>query len=327
MRAVPATGSPRTTRPKSARGRLARLAALAALALALPAAVAVAPASSAPVKGSLTVVSVSDAGTGLAGVVAGRPFDVVVQALDPAGVPLAVSSDTRVRLSLTTGTGVLSGVLDGVISRRTSTGTISGAVYSKVENGVALTVTQVSGTALSPGSVSGVGSARTAVRAQAAPGQSLNVTDPDCSLPSPGSPVCGQLLLPNGGNGTVLMSVGSCASILSCRAGGGTQAELVTAAVDLKDAQGNPLYTRAAPATFVLACDKVLCGNGGAAQVPVTIDLTNTGSFATVPACPAKGVVGAGQDVCLDTVQTKRDNAGDTFSYILFVHDIRGSYP
>jgi hypothetical protein len=297
------------------------------MAVALPTAVAAGPATSASVKGSLVVVSVTDTATGLAGTVAGRPFDVAVQALDPDGLPLAVSSDTRVRLSVASGTGTLSGVLDGVIARKTSTTTISGAVYSAVGNGVAFTVTQISGTALSPGSVSGISSARSATKAQATPNQALNVTDPGCAAPTPESPVCGYLLLPNGGNGTVLMSVGSCDTILSCRSAGGATAELVTAAVDLKGANGAPLYTRASPATFILACDKVLCGNSGVGQFPVTVDLTNAGAFTQVPSCPAKGVLGATQDVCLDTVQSKRDNAGDLYSYILFVHDIRGSYP
>lgn len=333
MNVVRTTRKPSTARSRPARsgpargGRLARLAAVAVMAVALPAAVAAAPATSASVKGSLVVLSVTDSGSGLAGVVAGRPFDVAVQALDTSGVPLAVSTDTRVRLSLASGGGTLSGVLDAVIAKKTSTTTISGAIYSAVANGVSFTVTQLTGTSLSPGTVSGIVSARSATRAEATPNQALSVTDPGCAAPTADSPVCGYLVLPNGGNGTVLMSVGSCDSILSCRTVGGATAELVTAAVDLKDGAGSPLYTRAAPATFILACDKALCGNTGVGQVPVTVDLTNTGAFTSVPDCPAKGELGATQDVCLDTVQSKRDNAGDLYSYILFVHDIRGSYP
>ena len=78
---------------------------------------------------------------------------------------------------------------------------------------------------------------------------------------------------------------------------------------------------------FILACDKVLCGQGGVGQVPIVIDLTNTGDFLRVSACPSKGVVGENQDVCLDAVQSTRDNAGDLYSVILFTYDIRGSYP
>ena len=308
--------------------RLVRLAAVAALALAAPMLVGTGPATSDSTKGSLSIVSVTDSGSGLAGAVAGRPFDVVVQALAPDGTTaLEVKQATTVRLSLSPGTsGSLSGTVQAQIEKNATSTTISGAVYSTVANGVSLTVTQVSGVALSPGSAS-INAARSAVSASASPGSATNITDPGCAAPTPESPVCGFLLLPNGGNGNVLMSVGSCDSILTCRTVGGTRAELVTASVNLKDAQGAPLYTRSSPATLVLACDKVLCGNTGAGKTPVTVDLTDTGAFVDVPDCPAKGLLGATQDVCLDQVQTSRNNAGDTYSYVLFVHDIRGSYP
>ena len=123
------------------------------------------------------------------------------------------------------------------------------------------------------------------------------------------------------------MSVGSCDSILTCRTQSGTTARLVTAEVSLKDANGVPLYTATAPATFVLACDKVLCGQGGVGSFPIVIDLTNTGAFTQVPDCPSKGRLGAGQTACRDAVQSTRDNAGDLYSVILFTYDIRGSYP
>jgi hypothetical protein len=225
-----------------------------------------------------------------------------------------------------TGSGTLAGVLQGTIPKGNSRGTIAGATYGPLENNVTLGVAVVSGTALS-GTTTTINVAATAVRAQATPRTSLNVTDPGCPAPTPTSPVCGFLQLPNGGNGTVLMSVGSCATILSCRTQSGTTARLVTAEVSLKDANGVPLYTPTAPATFVLACDKTLCGQGGVSSFPVTIDVTNTGSFTQVPDCPSKGVLGTGQTACRDSVQSTRDNAGDLYSVILFTYDIRGSYP
>lgn len=278
------------------------------------------------VKGSLAVISVGDQGTGLVGAVAGRPFDVVVEARDPLGAPLVPSQNTKVRLRVVTGSGTLTGVIEGTIPKTSSRGTISGAVYAPFGNGVTLGVDVVSGTALS-GTTTTINVASTAVRAQASPRSNLNVTDPGCPAPTATSPVCGFLQLPNGGNGTVLMSVGSCDTILSCRTKGGTTAQLVTAEVSLKDENGLPLYTPSAPATFVLACDKALCGQGGVSSFPITIDLTNTGTFSQVPDCPSKGVLGTGQSACRDTVQSTRDNAGDVYSVILFTHDIRGSYP
>ena len=279
-----------------------------------------------PVKGSLAVISVADQGTGLVGAVAGRPFNVVVEARDPLGAPLVPSQNTTVRLRVVTGSGTLAGVIEGTIPKTSSRGTISGAVYAPFGNNVTLGVDVVSGTALS-GASKTVNVAATAVRAQASPRSSLNVTDPGCPAPTPTSPVCGFLQLPNGGNGTVLMSVGSCDTILSCRTKAGTTARLVTAEVSLKDENGLPLYTPTAPATFVLACDKSICGQGGVSSFPVAIDLTNTGAFAQVPDCPSKGVLGAGQSACRDAVQSTRDNAGDLYSVILFTYDIRGSYP
>ena len=38
-------------------------------------------------------------------------------------------------------------------------------------------------------------------------------------------------------------------------------------------------------------------------------------------------MLGAAQTACLDTVQSKRDGAGDLFSVVLFDYDIRASYP
>lgn len=312
-----------------ARSRLRQLSVLSVVALVWSSVLlAMSPAASfaGAVKGSLAVIAVADQGTGLVGAVAGRPFNVVVEARDPLGAPLAPTQNTRVRLSLVTGSGTLGGVLEGTIAKGTTRGTIAGATYGPFGNGVVLGVAVVSGTALTGASTT-INVAATAVRAQATPRSNLTVTDPGCPEPTPTSPVCGFLRLPNGGNGAVLMSVGSCDSILTCRTKSGTTARLVTAEVSLKDENGAPLYTATAPATFVLACDKTLCGQGGVASFPIAIDVTNTGSFTQVPDCPSKGALGAGQTACRDAVQSTRDNAGDLYSIILFTYDIRGSYP
>jgi hypothetical protein len=275
------------------------------------------------VKGSLAVISVSDGGTGLAGAVQGRPFTVVVESRDDEGAPLPLTRATTVELSEVSGAGTLSGTLTGVIPKNGSQATISGAVYSALDNGVVLRVTAISGVALSPGDTT-VNVASTAFRAVGSPRVAQNVTDPGCAIPTPASPVCGYLLLPNGANGTILLSVGSCEGILDCATDG---AGLVTADVVLKDELGQPLYTRTAPATFVVACDKSLCGNGGVPSFDVLFDVTNTEDLTVAPPCPAKGVIGDNQDFCHDTVQSKKDGSGDLYSYILFVHDARASFP
>ena len=284
------------------------------------------PAVGVQVKGSLAVLSINDAATGLAGAVQGRPFSVVVEARDELGAPLQVSRDTTVTLVAVSGPGSLGGTVTGVIRKDTARGLISGATYSAFANGVVLEVRATGGLSLTAGRVT-ANVARTAVRAVATPRTALEVTDPACSAPSTASPVCGYLRLPNGANGTVLLSVGSCAGILSCFRGAQAPPGLVTASVSLKDATGAPLYSKTAPATFMIGCDKSLCSNGGVPKFQVLIDVTDTGGFAEAPPCPSKGVLGATQTFCVDTVQSKRDGAGDLYSVVLFDYDIRASYP
>ena len=175
--------------------------------LALATVAGLPPASGGAVKGSLVVRSVTDPASGLAGAVQGRPFSVVVEALDDLGAPLVVTRDTTVTLVEISGPGSLGGTLTGTIRKNTSQGTISGATYSTFANGVVLEVRSTGGLSLSAGRTT-VNVARTAVKATATPRSALDVTDPGCAVPSAAVPVCGYLKLPNGGNGTVLLSVG-----------------------------------------------------------------------------------------------------------------------
>ncbi len=302
------------------------LSVLAASLLALATLVGLPPAVGGAVKGSLVVLSVEDTSTGLGGAVQGRPFSVVVEARDDDGVPVTVTRDTTVTLVAISGPGSLGGTVTGKILKNGSRVTISGATYSTFANGVVLEARSSGGVALSAGRTT-VNVSRTAVRATATPRQAIDVTDPACAAPSAAVPVCGYLSLPNGANGTVLLSVGSCAGIVSCFAQAQAPPGLVTASVSLKDAGGAPLYTKEAPATFVIGCDKSLCSNGGVPKFDVLIDVTDTGAFAVAPRCPSKGVLGATQTACVDTVQSKRNGAGDLYSVVLFDYDIRGSYP
>jgi hypothetical protein len=276
-------------------------------------------------KGSLVVTSVTDAATGLAGGVSGRPMSVTVQRLDLTGAPMLVNQATDVQLSAGP-PGVLSGTVTGTIPGGSSTVTITGATYSAVANGVTLTASETSGPNLTDGTKT-VNIAHTAFKTSATPHQTLDVIDPACAAPTPSMPTCGFLLLHNGASGDVLMSVGSCAGITSCLKNGATSAELVTATANLKDTEGVPLYSKAAPATIILGCDKTLCGQGGVAKFPVAVDLNDSGTFTTLANCPAKGVVGADQEACVDSVQSTKDNAGDVYTYVLFVHDIRITQP
>ena len=305
---------------------------LAMLSVAFLAAVWVAgisiPATAAPIKGSLDIVSVTDTASGLGGPVQNRPFSVAVRVLDAAGQPTTVNQATTIVLEKVSGTGVLGGTTTAVIPRNGSGATISGATYSQFENGVVLRVRAASGAQLAPDEVT-VEVALTAVGADASPGRSLNVRDSTCLAPTTAVPNCGQFLLPNGASGHVTLSVGSCDGLGPCRTSGGIEALVITAIANLKDAQGNPLYSNLQPATLVVACDKDLCREtaNGVPSLPLIYTLDNTGDLdKTAPPCPAKGVLGAGQEACVDYVQSSRSQ-GDLYLYLLFNVDARASAP
>ncbi len=251
------------------------LAALSAAVLATAWAVGISvPASAAPAKGSLDIVSITDTASGLGAPVQNRPFDVVVRVLDTAGQPTTVNQVTTIVLEEVSGPGVLGGTTTAVIPRDGSGATISGATYSQFANGVVLRVRAASGVELAPDVVT-VEVALTAVGANAAPRSSLTLTDSNCAAPTAGVPTCGQFLLPNGASGHVTLSVGSCDGLGPCRAG----ALVVTAIANLKDSNGNPLYSNNSPATLVVACDKVLCKEtaNGVPSIPLIYTLENTG--------------------------------------------------
>jgi hypothetical protein len=307
------------------------LAVLSAVLLAIAWAVGISiPASAAATKGSLDIVSITDTASGLGAPVQGRPFNVVVRVLDTAGQPTTVNQATTIVLEEVSGPGVLGGTTTAVIPRNGSGATISGATYSQFANGVVLRVRAASGVSLDADQMT-VEVALKAAGANATAGDPLNLTDPDCAAPTGTVPNCGQFLLPEGANGHVTVSVGSCDGLndpddpeVKCRDG----ALLVTAIGNLKDEQGNPLYTRSSPATLVVACDKDLCREmaNGVPKVPLFFTLNNTGPLEeeALP-CPAKGVIDEDQDACVDYVSSSRSR-GDLYLHLLFAADARSSY-
>ena len=281
------------------------------------------PANAAP-KGSLEIVSVTDTASELGAPVENRPFNVAVRVLDNAGQPMTVNQATTIVLEEVSGPGVLGGTTTAVIPRNGSGATIVGATYSQFANGVVLRVRAASGVDLAPDEVT-VEVALTAVGTAAAPRRSLNLTDPNCAAPTAEVPTCGQFLLPNGASGHVTLSVGSCDGLGPCR----TEALVVTAIANLKDAAGNPLYSNLQPATLVVACDKNLCQEtaNGVPRIPLIYTLDNTGDLdKTAPPCPGKGILGDGQEACVDYVQSRRSQ-GDLYLYLLFNIDARSSFP
>ena len=72
----------------------------------------------------------------------------------------------------------------------------------------------------------------------------------------------------------------------ACRTG----ALVVTAIANLKDAEGNPLYSNNSPATLVVACDKALCREtaNGVPSIPLIYTLDNDGPLTQQAAVPSK---------------------------------------
>jgi hypothetical protein len=185
----------------------------------------------------------------------------------------------------------------------------------------------VYGDDLAPGKIT-VEVALTAVGADATPGKSLTLTDPDCAAPTSKVPTCGFLNLNNGADGHVTLSVGSCDDLADkfggCRERANTEALVVTTIASLKDADGDPLYSRKHPAKAILACDESLCPKTkDVTKFKVIYTLNNTGPLKKVaPPCPKKGVIGKDQEACVDYKKSFRRD-GDLYLPFLFKVDAR----
>jgi len=275
---------------------------------------------------ALRIVLIKDKGSGLQYPVEGRPFNVVVQAVDDDGNPLNVSKPTKIKLVEVFGPGELGGHTTAVIQQGFSSTTIVGATYSQFANGVKLKVKVVYGDDLAPGKIT-VEVALTAVGANAKPGTALTLADPKCT-PTSDVPNCGILLLKKGADGHVTLSVGSCDGLAErfggCPEVGKTEGLVITAIGSLKDSEGDPLYSRKHPAKIILSCDKTLCPETeDVTKFKVFYTLNNTGPLKKIaPPCPEKGELGKGQKVCVDYQNSKRRD-GDLYLPVLFKVDAR----
>ena len=280
---------------------------------------------------ALQIVLIKDRGSGLPWPVQDRKFDVVVQVVDDDNEPAEVRKPTKIKLIEVSGPGVLRGNTTAVIQKDFSSTTIEGAKYSQFANGVVLAVKVVYGEDLAPDDIT-VEVALTAVGANAKPGKPLKLKDPNCAAPTSKVPTCGILLLNNGADGRVTLSVGSCDGLVKvddlrdCREVDGTGALVVTAIASLRDLQGKPLYDRKHPAKLILACDKVLCPKTeDVTKFQVLFTLNNTGPLKKIaPPCPKEGVIGKDQKACVDYEQSFRRD-GDLYLPLLYVRDLRGS--
>jgi hypothetical protein len=292
----------------------------------------------------LRIVLITDRDSGLLWPVQDRKFDVVVQAVDDDGQPIKVSEPTKIKLKEVSGPGQLGGNTTAVIQADFSSTIIKGATYSQFANGVVLKVKVVYGEDLAPDKIT-IEVALTAVGADAKPDKPLKLKDPDCAAPTSEVPNCGILLLKNGADGHVTLSVGSCDGLVKvddrlreCRERDDVEALVITAIGSLKDSDGDPLYSKKHPAKLILACDKVLCGKAGhktygkfqykkhrVPKIKVIYTLNNTGPLTKVaPPCAKKGVIGKDQEACVDYARSFRRD-GDLFLPFLFASDARGS--
>ncbi|MGH3471643.1 MAG: hypothetical protein ACRDPG_06320 [Nocardioidaceae bacterium] len=249
-------------------------------------------------------------------VLAGSLFSVTITLEDqsgtpaPYGKPITVSlSATGDKLSSTDGLSarIPKGATSVVFNNLTLSQSIDGVVLtaSDVKDGfranVLLAVQSEAQNAPASSNLTSVG---------AGGGVGLS-----CS-PTPTDQVCGDLVLPNGSDGQQLMTLGVCS---------GT--DCPTNNTYLWAMAGVSGYSNSSPATLILKCDKTLCTGGGINTYHPLVSLVPNGPLTQAPPCPSKGTVGAGQQVCVDYVQSRRDNAGDTLLYILFVNDPRVSFP
>ena len=250
---------------------------------------------------------------------AGDSFFIDVSFYDASGAPASFNTDTTLQISSSTGTlSPSTGIAPkGATSTRLTTS------LSAAANQVALTVGVATGRGakeVAPGT-SSTGQLFDVVSQLRFEDSTTNFAqgiggDANCTNATKSAPVCGIMILPKGAASDVLLSLGACdgTAYTTC----GTRGSVVQTLF----ADGG-LYSNTAPATLLMKCDKTLCGTGAIQRVPAYFSLGGNDALQLVPACPAKDTLGAGQQMCVDYVQSQRDGSGDTYLSILFTRDAR----
>jgi hypothetical protein len=273
---------------------------------------------------ALVIRSFSDNGTSLAMPVAGDPFTVEIDAVAADGSPAEFPRRTRVTLAVVKQphtTGVLTGNTVGEFAAHSSHATISGAIYSKFENGVVLKVTAGDVQGTKPVDVAATADVETAT-----PNTPITLQDPDCLEATPELPTCSILQLPKGASGTAQLFETSCKEAFgSPKCLGLTTAP--TPSLIANAIADTSLYTRTEPATVIMMCDKTLCLGSGVTSYSLWVDIKDTGVYTQAPACPAKGVIAPLPGTfCVDYAQSHRTRTSDLVLYLLFADDIRMTF-
>lgn len=254
-------------------------------------------------------------------VVAGVPFDVTVSFTDSSGdggnattLPNGVS---QLQLTSSLGKTALGVVaVDSTMTQVTFRGMVIGAAANGVTLSASVTKGNSKGTSPVPSAPFDVQSTYTTNP----PGTPLTQIGGSSAVggcnATPASPICADLVLPSGSSTSILMSMGLCTGFATCTG------SVVQALVGLD----NGSYSRTNPATLIVKCDKTLCGGGAINRQQLLVQLTPADPLTTAPPCPAKNTIGADQDFCVDYVQSTRDNAGDTWLYLLLDKDARAMH-
>jgi hypothetical protein len=260
----------------------------------------------------------------------GQPFDVTVHVVDADGNPTTVPAGATVDVALSRyqGTGNLNGgTTTGQISQNESGTTISGVVYSVVENHVKL---QASGTLTPPGTAltPGVSAEFTVfdqfVEANLSPGQNTTLTTSPNGQTAPCDTdtknlVCITVNLPNGAN-TFILQEGACDTADACLG-----SALSGILGSLKDAAGNPLYSATSPLRYSIEFDKSITRNRSPNDVVIEAMFDDQTTFHFVENCKTPGVVNPGippfahENDCVD--RRYRDGSADTIIEVILFGD------
>lgn len=294
-----------------------------AIAALLASALATVPATAAPpgptateitsiVVGSTEEVPETRGGTGLVYVERGESFDVRVT----FDAPLSWNKDTDLLLKVTNGPEA-GRTFGAVVPAESAEGTFSGIELQEAANDVVLQVsvnarrTEVLPAATDPFDVLRFADTYPEPGSLTSISSTTSASGVPC-VATPAEPVCADLLLPPGAaKSPLLVSSGVC------------DGDCVRAYIQILVGLD---VTPESPATLVMKCDKTACGGGGVVHQELEVALAPTDPPQAAQPCAEKGVATPeiGEDpYCVDYVQSTRDNAGDTFLYLLFVVDAK----
>lgn len=242
--------------------------------------------------------------------------------LNPAGATF--NQDTDVKLTVGgLGTGAFS-PSTVTFPRDTSIPVVfPGITYNKVESGITMLASAGKGAKAILGGPSNVFDIQYDVILQPATTNNITLGSDTCTTASP--TLCAVVLLPNGVASRTALATGACTTYYTgCTSING---RIISFMADLIGPDpNNPVYSNTNPVTILMRCDKVYCKGGGISSYTLLRWATwGSLTFEATPACQVKGQVQAGQDNCVDYVQSHRDNAGDLILYWLVARDPRGT--